>query len=244
MIAKNRRFRHISMGDSKNSFAAKYGSKISKRELEAIACRIAGLLESYNTGLGPFTSIALTFDDNVPQGLARIVDITKSHKSVYYSLPSTMVLESTDIEKLFIEAMFSTLRTMAEADADLDKLDACEKRALLLRNEVRFLYRYEDARRYTAKVFLSLLEPYPEFRQVYLQITDKETNDEVTKLIAELHHMEVNQLIAKIRINKGKIQITQAKAFMTEDFAQSYRARGFEYPFEIDIAKFLGEKSK
>ncbi len=239
MSAKNRRFRHISMGDSKNSLAAKYASKISKRELEAIACRIAGLLESYNTCLGPFTSIALTFDDTSSQGLARIVDITKSHKSVYYALPSTRVLESTDIEKLFIEAMFSALRLMTEADGDLDKLDACEKRALLLRNEVRFLYRYEDTRRYTAKVLLSLLEPYPEFRQVYLQITDKESNEEVTKLIAELHHMEVNPLIAKIRITKGKIQITQAKASMTEDYVQRYRARGFDYPFEIDLGEFV-----
>jgi len=128
---------------------------------------------------------------------------------------------------------------MTEPDCDFDKIDVCEKRALHLRNQVRFLYRYEDTRRYTTKVLVSLLEPYPEFRQVYLEVKDKQTSQEATKLIAELHDMELDQLVAKIRIAKGKILITQRKAFLTDDFAQAYRARGFEYPFEIDIEELL-----
>jgi len=209
-----------------------------------MGCRITGLLASRNTMLGSFSAVHVTFVDTATPGVGRIANFEKWLKSAVYDLPSALVLESTDVEKLFIEAIFSTLKAVAEPDCDFNNIDDCEKLVLLHRNELRFLYRYEDTRRYTVKVLTSLLEPYPEFRQVYLQVKDKETNQEASKLIAELHDMELDHLVAKVRIAKGKVHIGPRKAVVTYDFARRYKARGFDYPFEIDIEELLGEKRK
>lgn len=240
MITKNRRLARITIGDSKKSFEAKYGNTINKRELDVIACRIAGLLASRNAILGSFSAITITFDNTAPSGVGRIVNYEKWLKYVRYALPSALILESTDIEKLFIEAIFSTLRTLTEADTELIKIDDCEKLVLLHRTNLRFLYRSEESRQYAVKVLVSLLEPYPEFRQVYLQVKDKKTSQEATKLIAELNEMELDHLVAKIRIAKGKIIIGPRKALVTDDMARRYKARGFDYPIEIDIEELLG----
>ena len=239
MTAKNIRFGHISIGDSKKSFEAIYSNKITKRELESIGCRIAGLLASRNAKLGSFSAISITFVDSSPQRIEKIIDTTKSQKTIYYALPASLALESSDVEKLFIEAIFSALRSLMAEDGDLNKIDTCEERALLHRNQLRFQYRIEETRRYLVKILLSILEPYPEFRQVYLQVTDKETSKKATRLIMELHHMELDHLVAKTRIAKGKIIISPRKAFLTDDFTQRYKARGFEYPLEIDIEELL-----
>ena len=240
MITKNRRLARITIGDSKKSFEAKYGNTINKRELDVIACRIGGLLASRNAVLGSFSAIHITFVDTAPLGVGRIVQLEPWLKCVSYALPSALILESTDIEKLFIDAIFSTLRTLTEAESELNKIDDCEKLVLLHRSNLRFLYRYEESRQYAVKVSVSLLEPYPEFRQVYLQVKDKKTSQEATKLIAELHDMELDHLVAKIRIAKEKIIIGPRKAVVTDDMARRYKARGFDYPIEIDIEELLG----
>ncbi len=59
-------------------------------------------------------------------------------------------------------------------------------------------------------------------------------------VIAELSEMDLNHLIAKIQITKGKILIRPRNAFATADFIRRYEKRGFEYPFEIDIEEMLG----
>lgn len=240
MTTKIRRFDHISIGESKKSFEAKYGTKITRSELEALGARVAGVFWSHGAKLGTFSSLSITFVDSAPQGVGRIVQLEPWLKSVSYNLPSALIQESTDIEKLFIEAIFSTLRTLTEADTELIKIDDCEKLVLLHRSNLRFLYRYEESRQYAVKVLVSLLEPYPELRQVYLQVKDKKTSQEATKLIAELNEMELDHLVAKIRIAKGKIIIGPRKALVTDDMARRYKARGFDYPIEVDIEELLG----
>lgn len=100
-------------------------------------------------------------------------------------------------------------------------------------------HKREEKRNYIVELYISMLEPFPEFRQVYLRLIDKITKRDAQRLIAELHETDLYYLVDRIRISKGLITVMPRKLPKTDDVARRYRARGFTLPFTITIDKMI-----
>jgi hypothetical protein len=233
-------FQRIYVSHTKESFYSMYGEKISFAAIEASAARLSALLKSRRAVMFGCKSVSVTFEDKGVQGIREIWQPESSCKDVAYVLPYEVVIERSDIEALFIRIFCSIMKTVAGSDSSASELvSKCERLLLSQRNRVRILHTKADLKDYLVEIHFGMLEPYAEFRQVYLRVIDKATGFEGHRLIAELLEDEFHQLIQHVSIEDGVVIVNGPNTAVAIDSAQRYRARGFSFPLKISLEKLF-----
>jgi hypothetical protein len=240
MTKEGRPFYNVWIWDSARLFAAKYGEKITLAEVETIGARLGSLLWSFGAILGLSSRVHVTFKDCEAEGIEYMGDQDKGLRAVHYCLPKSLVLDTADVEGLFIKALCSIVRAIAKAESvDTVMIDRCEALLLSQRNKIKILYKKYETKEYFVEVYFSLLESHFDFRQVYLRLIDKTVKSEGYYLIAELRDDEMFYLIGKVSIKRGLVTVLPKKSANADSYAKRYQARGLILPLTTTVDKIF-----
>lgn len=226
----------ITISNRSQQFEETYGETLAIQE--ASAARLAIYLWTEDTRLGRFGGISIKFLDlDSPEGLIKTFLFDSDILMVEYCLPASKVKSAKDPEALFIEVISFILQSVATANQDeIKKLQTGTQKLLLHRNQLSIPFLAQQIKGYTAQVQIKLLEPEPNFCQVYLHLKDLNSGKVAVYLFAELAFMELHYLVGRITIKGETLTIGPRKLKLEDVYVQRYIARGFDYPFRIPLA--------
>jgi hypothetical protein len=233
-------FERISISHSGGSFSSMYGEKISFAAADASAARLSALLVSRRALIRGCKSVSVTYEDKGIQGIREIWAPEAGRRDVAYVLPYEVVMDRSDIEALLIRIFCSIMTTLAGSDvSNAELVEKCQRLLLSQRNRVRILHKKADFKDFVIEIHFGMLEPYAEFRQVYLRVINKASGIEAHRLVAELLEGEFCRLIQHLSIVDGAVIIKGANSPAAIECAEHYKARGFNFPLKISLEKLF-----